>query len=319
MAKSKVSRKKRSVRSVSKTQHPASIPVDAISNRMRRIGKSIDANAIGESNYKSIASDSEKTGTQLTRDLKTRIRANFSDVVKLNPFAWPSIMYVPSATASSYPRPGPPGTNFYTDAWSDGKTIDSANAAAGTIVTWAQALTNTSDVMGEAGLGIRYTPKNSLSYVRFQPEVNCNITYRGFVDFWPMLIAGNLRIQGSLLMAAWLLSPVMGQPPELIKPFHEVVVFDTHSRDAGSDLSPDIHNVNTLSRNFGLSALDTTFLLQGARTYILGVVARVRVMHNVTTVDGDIIPYDSARFKLYASMVCQVPDMFASVQTVLVP
>jgi hypothetical protein len=57
----------------------------------------------------------------------------------------------------------------------------------------------------------------------------------------------------------------------------------------------------------------------GARTYILGVVARVRVRHNVHAADGKIIPYDSTKFKLYAALVCQVPDMFASVQTVLIP
>jgi hypothetical protein len=311
-------RRKRAVPSA--RVRPEQIPLDTITKNTQRLGLSINAHAGARSiSKKAIAAESSKIGSQMVRDLKTNLRLLFSDVVTLSPFAWPDTMYVPSDTASSYVRPGPSATNFFTDAWSDGKGTSMANAAAGTMFAWTQALTTDRDVIGEAGLGIGYSPKSSLSYVRFQPEVNCMVTYRGFVDFWPMLIAGTLRVQGSLLMAAWQLSPVTGQPPELVRPFHEVPVFDTGVRDAASDLSPDIHNVNNLSRNFGLSNLDTTFLLQGARTYILGVVPRVRVRHNVTTADGKIIPYDSAKFKLYADLVCQVPDMFASVQTVLIP
>lgn len=312
-------RRKRASRSV--RPHPEQIPLETVTKNTQRLGIAIDAHAGTRSIAKqAISAEFSKIGLQMVRDWKTNLRPKFSDldIVKLSPFAWPDTMYVPSDTASSYFRPGPRADHFFTDAWSDGKGGSTANAAAGTMVAWTQALTTDRDVSGEAGLGIRYSPKNSLSYIRFQPEVNCKVTYRGFVEFWPTVVAGTLQVQGTLLMAAWLLSPVAGQPPELVRPWKEVPVFDTGVRDAGSDLSPDIHDVNYLSRDFGLSNLDTTFLLQGARTYILGVVARVRVRHNVTA-NGKIIPYDSTKFKLYAGMVCQMPDMFATVQTVFIP
>jgi hypothetical protein len=184
---------------------------------------------------------------------------------------------------------------------------------------WSQALTTERQQMGEAALGIRHSPKSTLSKVWFEPEVNCAITYRAFVEFWPLLVAGNIRALGSLIMGCWQLSPVTGQAPELVGPWREVTVFDTHSRDAGSDLSPDIHNVNTLQRNFASSALATDFLVQSGRTYILGVVARVQVLHDVTSSDGKILPNDGTKFKLYSSMICAVPTMMATVQHVLIP
>ena len=300
--------------------HPQQIPLDVISKGAKLFSVEVDAQASARSASKRrIADASSKAGSQMVRDWKSNLRLRPSDFVNVNLFSWPDGMYIPSSQAPDFVRPKPPADRFYTDAWADGKGVSSADAAAGTMFAWTQALTTDREVIGEAGLGIRFSPKNALSYIRFEPEVNCMVTYRAFVDFWPMLIAGTLRVQGSLLMAAWLLSPVTGQPPELIRPWNEVPVFDTGVRDAASDLSPDIHNVNTFQRNFSLSGLGTTFLLQGARTYILGVVARVRIRHNVTTADGKIIPYDSSKFKLYADLVCAVPDMFASVQNVLIP
>ncbi len=299
---------------------PQPIPVDLITPRIARLGTAIDASA-GEQTISEvgIAADSAKVGAQQVRDWKNNPHLNLSDVVSTSAFPWPGGMYIPGSLASSYGRPRPPASRFYSDAWTDGNGASTATAAAGTMFAWAQTRTTDREAIGEGALGIRYAPSHALSYIRFQPEVNCTVTYRGFVEFWPMLVAGQLRVRGSLIMAAWLLSPIAGQAPELVRPWHEVPVFDTGLRDAASDLSPDIHDINMFPRNFGLSGLSTTFLLQGARTYVLGVVARARVTHNVTTDDGKLIPHDGSKFKLYAGLMCFVPDMFVSVQTVLIP
>ena len=50
---------------------------------------------------------------------------------------------------------------------------------------------------------------------------------------------------------------------------------------------------------FRNAALGTTFLLQSGRTYLLGVVARTRVEHNVTSNTGKVLPHDGNKFKLY--------------------
>ena len=76
---------------------------------------------------------------------------------------------------------------------------------------------------------------------------------------------------------------------------------------------------SVLQKSFRNAALGTTFLLQSGRTYLLGVVARTRVEHNVTSNTGKVLPHDGNKFKLYPDMVCQVPFSYAAVQTVLIP
>ena len=308
----------------SKTVHrkagkPQQIPVDTAIQSIHRNAKRLDeASAKRGIDLLQVEAYRKRVTTQVVRDEKSnspwRQKISFTDL-----FTWPDALYVPQNDAKGFGFGKPPSANLYSDAWTDGKGGSNANAAAGTMFAWSQALTTERQQMGEAGLGIRYSPKAALSKVRFEPEVNCAITYRAFVDFWPLLIAGNVRALGSLIMACWQLSPVAGQPPELVGSWREVPVFDTHTRDAGSDLSPDIHNVNTLQRNFASSALATDFLVQSGRTYILGVVARVQVVHNVTSSDGKILANDGTKFKLYSSMVCTVPTMMATVQHVFIP
>ena len=302
-----------------KAGKPQQIPVDTGVLSIQRNAKRLDgASAKRGIDRLQVEAYRKRVTTQVVRDEKSnspwRRKISFTDL-----FSWPDALYVPQNDAKGFGFGKPPSANLYSDAWTDGKGASNANAATGTMFAWSQALTTERQQMGEAGLGIRYSPKDALSKVRFEPEVNCAITYRAFVDFWPLLIAGNVRALGSLIMACWQLSPVTGQPPELVGSWREVPVFDTHTRDAGSDLSPDIHNVNTLQRNFASSALATDFLVQGGRTYILGVIARVQVVHNVTSSDGKILTNDGTKFKLYSSMVCTVPTMMATVQYVFIP
>ena len=85
--------------------------------------------------------------------------------------------------------------------------------------------------------------------------------------------------------------------------------------EGGRYSSPDY----VWQRSFVNSALATTFLVEGGRTYVFGVVARAWVRHHVTSSTGSPIPQDPTKFRLYAEMVCSVPYMAATVQQVLVP
>ena len=168
----------------------------------------------------------------------------------------------------------------------------------------------------DAAVGITYAPANTLSYVRYEPDVYCSIAYRMFVDFGPQLIAGQVRLGTNLITGAWRLNPVQSGSYELVRT-NEVTVFDSFAQDAGSNVFPDIRH--TLQRNYINSALGTTFLVEGGRSYVFGVVARAWVSHNVTSNTGKPIPQDPTRFKLYAQMLCAVPYMAVTVQQVLVP
>lgn len=230
-------------------------------------------------------------------------------------FSWPDTLYVPR-DQRSVGIPKPPTSRLYSDAWIDGGGVSNADANTGALFTYAGARTTDAAEVGDAGVGITFSPQNALSYVRFEPELNCAVTYRAFVDLWPQLIAGSIRVGASLIMAAWERSPVLSGSYELLR-WREVTVFDTGSLDAGSQQFPDV--LNMFQRTFSNSDLATTFLLQNGRTYLLGTLARVQVEHNVTTNYGKVIPHDPTKFKLYSQMVCSVPYMSVSVQQVLIP
>jgi hypothetical protein len=227
---------------------------------------------------------------------------------------WPDTLYVPGdQRAVGIPRP--PADHLYSQAWNGPGGTSSANTETGAVAGYAGAKTTESGEVREAGVGIIFTPKNTLSYVRFEPEADCAVTYRTYANFWPDLIAGNFRARASLLTAAWERSPVDGSFALLR--WQEFPVLDTNSLDASSNVFANVPSV--LQKSFRNSALGMTFQLQNGRSYLLGLVARVQVEHNVTTNYGKVIPHDGNKFKLYSNMVCQVPYMLAAVQTVLIP
>jgi hypothetical protein len=229
-------------------------------------------------------------------------------------FKWPDTLYVPG-DQRSVGLPKPPADHLYSQAWNGPGTTSSGNAETGAVAAYAGAKTTESGEVREAGVGIIFSPKNTLSYVRFEPEADCVVTYRTYANFWPDLIAGNFRARASVLVAAWERSPVDGSFS--LQRWQEVSVLDTNSLDAGSNVFANVPSVFT--KSFRNSALGMTFLLQNGRSYLLGLVGRVQVEHNVTTNTGKVIPHDGNKFKLYSNMVCQVPYMVAAVQTVLVP
>ena len=200
--------------------------------------------------------------------------------------------------------------------WIGTDGVGKADKNTGGLFALAGARTTEGPETADAAVGIRYSPSATLSQVRYEPEVDCAITYRMFVDYWSRLVAGSLRVRASLIMAAWEVSPVLSGSLELLR-WREVTVFDSYSQDAGSNIWPNVSH--TIQRNFSNSALATTFLLQNGRTYLLGTVARVQVEHNVTTNYGDALPHDPDKFRLYSLMVCSVPYMSVSVQQVLIP
>ena len=239
----------------------------------------------------------------------------FLDFAKVAGLTWPETLYVPRDQQASS-RPKPPDSRLYSHDWTAGTGVATASRDSGGLTAYAAAATTDSFKAEDAGVAITYTPASTLSYVRFEPDVYCSVAYRMFVDFWPQLIAGQVHLGTSVLVAQWRRSPVLSGSFELVR-LNEVTVFDSFAQDAGTTGFANIRH--TLQRSFVNSALGTTFLVEGGRTYAFGVGARVWVKHNVTSNAGKQIPHDPNRFRLYAEMACAVPFMAVTVQQVLIP
>jgi hypothetical protein len=304
---------RKNTRTSYKSSTPETIPLGGTSDAAQRLALKFDKQ-VGTSEFtaKSLAKlQSEIVGATI-RGGSAGSLSNFREVTA--GFSWPDILYVPG-DQRSVGIPKPPVDHLYSQAWKGPGATSSASAETGAVAAYAGAKTTEPGEAREAGVGIIFTPKNTLSYVRFEPEADCVVTYRTFANFWPDLIAGNFRARASVLIAAWERSPVDGS--FTLQRWQEVPVLDTHSLDAGSNVFANVPSVFT--KSFRNSALGMTFLLQNGRSYLLGLVGRVQVEHNVTTNTGKPIPHDGNKFKLYSNLVCQVPYMVASVQTVLVP
>ncbi len=239
----------------------------------------------------------------------------FLDFARVAGFTWPVALYVPRDQQASS-RPKPPDNRLYSHDWTAGTGVGTASRDSGGMMAYAAAATTDSFKIEDAGVAITYTPTSRLSYVTYEPDVYCSVAYRMFVDFWPQLIAGQVHVGTSLLVAQWVLSPVLSGSYELLR-LNEVTVFDSFAQDAGTTGFANIRH--TLTRSYVNSALGTRFLVEGGRTYAFGVGARVWVQHNVTSNYGKQIPQDPTRFRLYAEMTCAVPFMAVTVQQVLVP
>lgn len=230
-------------------------------------------------------------------------------------FTWPDTLYVPrDEQASTHPKP--PNSHLYSHDWTGGTGVATASRNTGGLFAYASASTTDPAESSDAAVGITYSPTSRLSYVRYEPDVYCSLAYRMFVDFWPKLISGQLQLGMSLLTAAWLSSPVLSGSYELLR-YNTVTVFDSFAQDGGTNIFPNIQH--TMERNYVNSALGTTFLVEGGRTYVFGVVARAWVRHNIASSTGEQIPQDATRFRLYSQMVCSVPYMAVTVQQVLIP
>jgi hypothetical protein len=243
------------------------------------------------------------------------IGKRFIDFTQVAGFTWPDALYVPRNEQATS-RPKPPDNRLYSHEWTGGNGVATASRDSGGLFAYAAASTTDSSRTSDAAVGITYAPTSTLSYVKYEPDVYCSIAYRMFVDFWPHLVAGQVRLGINLITGQWLRNPVLSGSFELVR-WHNTPVFDSFAQDAASTVFPNIRH--TLQRNYLNSALSTTFLVEGGRSYVFGVVARAWVQHNVTSNTGQPIPQDANKFRLYAEAVCSVPFMAVSVQQVLIP
>jgi hypothetical protein len=239
----------------------------------------------------------------------------FIDFGHVAGFAWPDALYVPRDQQATS-RPSPPDSRLYSHEWTGGTGVATASRQTGGLFAYAAAATTDGFKYSDAAVGITYTPSHTLSLVRYEPDVYCSLAYRMFVDFWPKLVAGHVQLGASVITGAWLRSPVLSGSFELVS-WNQVSVFDSFAQEAGTTGFANIRH--TLQKNFVNSALATTYLVEGGRTYVFGVVARVWVKHNVTSSTGQQIPQDATKFRLYSEMVCTVPFMAVTVQNVYVP
>ena len=231
-------------------------------------------------------------------------------------FRWPDSLYIPKdANARDYWISPAPDDHRYGLEWTSPATATANRASRqdGTLFSFSQLLNENarSAQSSEAGVGIFYKPSMSLGVIDLQPIVNCTGTLRTFLEFFPELAAGYVEVKAHLLLAAWQQIPggfdLLG--------FKQFDVATSGRRD--QSFGPELQQ---FQKSFDGPNLSAPFVVQGGRTYLLGVVNRISVISTLTSNTGKPLPpISNTLLRVWGAMNCVVPQINVLTKRVDIP
>jgi hypothetical protein len=281
----------------------------ALARSARDTAEDLDA-LLGEAPGRDVALDA-KVGAYrnvvLTHLLDSTVRRPLDPSL----LRWPDFLYIPSeANPFHYWFSGAPDDHRYALDWtSPSGSVNRASRKDGTLFVYSalNQATNQAEP-GVAGVGILYTPTMTYGVIDLQPHVECVGVLRWYLENNPRPVAGHVDVAADLWLGAWQVIP--GGYDRLSLQRFEVEAIrrdETH----GSEL-------HDFDASFNGPPLSASFVVQSGRTYLLGVVAQLRVTSTLT-VDGKQTGLDASQLRAWGSMNCIVPQMNVSTKQVYIP
>lgn len=234
----------------------------------------------------------------------------------INLFRWPTSLYIPKgANARDYWISPAPDDHRYGLEWTSPATATANKASRqdGTLFSFSQLLNENarSPQSSESGVGIFYKPPMSLGVIDLQPLVNCTGMLRTFLQFFPELAAGDVEVKSHLLLAAW--QQIPGGFDLLDFKQFDVATSGPRDQSHGPEL-------RSFQRSFAGPSLSASFVVQGGRTYLLGVVNRISVISTLTSNTGrPLPPISNTLLRVWGSMNCVVPQIDVLTKRVDIP
>jgi hypothetical protein len=231
---------------------------------------------------------------------------------------WPRSLYIPAqADWKSHWYAPPPADHLYARDWGHATNgVVSASKDTGELYSFHAARTTDRLLGAEAGLGILFTPKHTLSLISFEPEIDCWSTHR-LKSMLPLdkPSAGYVSVRGEIILAAWQLNLATGSfDPVANFTRRRETMFDDYM--ALSGIRPIIRKRHRLTGEHTA----TRVLVEAERTYLLGVVASVTLDLNVTDNYGEPYPQPGdGSFRAWGALNCHVPQIAMREETVYVP
>jgi len=227
---------------------------------------------------------------------------------------WPVGLYIPgSADYKEYWFfPPPDGENRYSREWilGNGSAANHAFAATGDLFAYSAARPIDPQLRSEAGIGFVYKPSATLAV--YTIEVSASLLGQSRYDVNTTAPAGGtLREWGGLYTAAWEISPVDGSL-SLVRPFGLVTLFDqTYQNLTGTPIN-----------NWPLSRIvSTNIMLEGGRSYLIGVIAAVQIDNRWTMSNGSPMQPlpPGATWKAWCSILGTIPQVWVRTSTIYIP
>jgi len=214
---------------------------------------------------------------------------------------WPAFYYIPSDAdyKQYYPWKPPPAANRYARDWTNGIGASTAKKGDGSLFAWAMSPTIKGAIDGaaEAGLGILFTPKHTLSRVRVEPDLAFTGRHKWGVDADPV-VSVSTRVIGTIFVGGFELNPVTGgfeAVPNFIWRRH--LIFDVSNNGQGA-------SAIVLTPPFQVSGAQASadVLVQAGHTYLLSIVAQVALRITTTDSAGRPVQVRNGNFDTWGSL-----------------
>ena len=225
-------------------------------------------------------------------------------------FFWPQDLYIPgNADYKNYWFWPCPDSNRYNQQWISGNDVNQASAADGHV--WAYTAINQyiPHAHSEAGIGFLFSPSTTLAVYQVRPSLAVIGTHR-----WSIATnyygGGWIYEWGVIYIAAWNVSPVDGSL-ELVQPFGVTTVFNESWLNQGTE------PITNVVPPWSPGSLSTNLLLEGGKTYLIGVIAAVDVTNTWNVPQGQWP--DGSDWRTWCTLDLTVPKIQIDATTIYQP
>jgi hypothetical protein len=242
------------------------------------------------------------------RDLEIRHIQGIIDFERHVSIAWPPFLFIPSGADFKQHWPfAPPDTNRYALDWTSTPIgVATASRKDGSLWVWTPSPTVAGAINGkaEAGLGVLFTPKYTLSRIRVEPELLFTGRNAWSVNVDPVVWV-NTRVIGSIYVGGYLENPVTGGFESMPNvPWRRHVVFDQSNSGSGASA------MVTVPFNLKGQAVSAEVLVEAGRRYLLAVVAQVALRIQTTDSAGRPVTVTNGRFDTWGSIAGVVREIW---------
>lgn len=277
----------------------------------------LDIDAFLTQDERSVATLDAKVAAHREVTLSHLLTFHGSQTFDPNRFRWPSFLYIPKGANSRdyWIGASAPDDHRYGLEWTSPATATANRASRqdGTLFSFSQLLNEKagSAQSSESGVGVFYKPPMSLGVIDLQPHVNCTGTLRTFLEFFPQLAAGYVEVKAHLLLAAW--QQIPGGFDLLDFKQFEVATSGRRDQSHGPELL-------SFQSSFAGPSLSAPFVVQGGRTYLLGVVNRISVISTFTSNTGrPLPPINNNELRVWGTMNCVLPQIDVLTKRIDIP
>jgi hypothetical protein len=226
---------------------------------------------------------------------------------------WPKDLFIPgTADWKQYWFFPPPASQRYGSQWTSGAP-NMANFTTGQCWAYGAVGVGNPTLHTEAGVGFLFTPPHQLATYAIAPTLSLAGNYR-----WNTATtadaSGTITEWGGVYTAAWDVSPVDGSLT-LVQPYGVATLYNEQFEGQGTTA------ITPVASNWVGGPATANIMLQGAHTYLIGVVAAVEIHNGWTDNQGHPVTQlpPGSTFTVWCDLSLTVPSVSVDADVIYIP